>query len=184
MRRMRDVDFELLQWCRDDRCPDDFLHLAHGRRGNVIRVAAASANAAACAVSVADAVAANEAEADTGDDADADAQPHVGTTVIECAYAHVPLRSPRMFKHIYYDVVNDFGSVAERTLYRAMRTLVTDRRIACIADPSVSWATYRRNPSTTSGFYIRYDSPLLWTPGGLASVYEAIGDYAKPMDYT
>ena len=132
------------------------------------------------AATAADGVVSGDADADV----DEDAQPHVGTTVIECAYAHVPLRSPRMFKHIYYDVVNDFGSVAERTLYRAMRTLVTDRRIACVADPSVSWATYRRNPSTTSGFYIRYDSPLLWTPGGLASVYEAIGDYAKPMDYT
>jgi hypothetical protein len=74
--------------------------------------------------------------------------------------------------------------VTERTIYRAIRALVTDRRIICIADPAVSRDTYRRNPQATSGFYIRYDSPLLWTPHGLAAVFEAISDYAKPTDYT
>lgn len=163
---MRDVDFDLLQWCRDERCPDDSLHLAHGRRGNVVKVAAAPAGFTPEVV------------------VDEDAQPHVGSTVIECTFDQVALRSPKMFKHIYYDVVNDFGSVTERTVYRAIRALVDDRRIVCVADPAVSRETYRRNPHTTSGFYIRYDSPLLWTPHGLASVFNAISDYAKPTDYT
>lgn len=175
---MRDVDIELLRWCRDDRCPDDSLHLAHGRRSNVVKV---NTTDAAAAVPVDAAV----LPAVHSDDADDD-QPHVGAApaVIECTYAQIRTRSPRMFKHIYYDVVDDFGSVTERTVYRAIRALVTDRRIACVADPAVSRLTYRHRPNAASGFYIRYDSPLLWTPTGLASVYEAIGDYAKPMDYT
>lgn len=156
---MRDVDFDLLRWCRDERCTDDSLHLAHGRRGGVVKVA-------------------DPVTLDDDDDV------RVGSTVIECTFDQVMLRSPKMFKHIYYDVVNDFGSVAERTVYRAVRALVDDRRIACVADPAIPRETYRRNPQTTSGFYIRYDSPLLWTPHGLASVFEAISDYAKPTDYT
>lgn len=162
---MRDVDLELLQWCRDDRCPDDSLHLAHGRRGNVVKVAQPPDGYTPAVV------------VDDDDDA-----LRSGAAVIECTFAYVTRRSPRMFRHIYYDVVNDYGSVAERTIYRAIRTLVLDRRIACVADPAISRDAYRNNPNTTSGFYIRYDSPLLWTPHGLSAVYEAISDYAKPAD--
>ncbi|HEX7094665.1 MAG TPA: hypothetical protein VF183_02200, partial [Acidimicrobiales bacterium] len=93
----------------------------------------------------------------------------VGQLLRDLTFAQVTLRTPKTFQQIYRDVIDDFGTISERSVYRAVRELRNDRRIALIV-PAGSRAVVHLEG--IRGAYVRYDSPLLWQRDGLRSLMD------------
>lgn len=75
-----------------------------------------------------------------------------GETLREIIYSHVPTRYCKPFQDLYSDVVDDYGQVNTRAVYRALKVLVGREQIT-----NVSPGKSKRLP----GGYVRSDSPLL-----------------------
>ena len=92
----------------------------------------------------------------------------------EIVFEHVSTRQPKTFQEVYNDVLNDWGSVTERHIYRVIASLVGERKIACVA-------TSRRNRRHVDkhrlpiGVYLRMESPLLWDVDGYATIIDIAG---------
>jgi hypothetical protein len=82
----------------------------------------------------------------------------------EVVLNNVGSRLGRPFTSIYRDVVDDYGTVTERSVYRALADLIQTFDVAFVVPAGLQHAVARGG---LQGTYVRYDSPLLWTPGGL-----------------
>jgi hypothetical protein len=98
--------------------------------------------------------------------------------VLEATFAAVGDRVLKPFSLVYHDVLDDYGSIKERIIYRALHRLVTDNRVAVII-PSGSRDRLVRGGKIRGG-YIRFDSPLLWN-GGLGTLIEQADDLRREM---
>jgi hypothetical protein len=75
-----------------------------------------------------------------------------GETLRDIIYSHIPTRYCKPFQELYGDVLDDYGYVNTRAVYRALKVLVTREQIT-----NVSPGKDKRLP----GGYVRSDSPLL-----------------------
>jgi len=103
-------------------------------------------------------------------------------TLREIVFEHVSRRQPKTFQEVYYDVINDWGSVTERHVYRVIADLLEERKIACVTAP-------RRNRRVAGkaqllgGVYLRMESPLLWDVDGYLTIIDManVGDPYMPL---
>lgn len=92
----------------------------------------------------------------------------------EIVLEHISSRQPKTFQEVYDDVLNDWGSVTERHVYRMIASLIEERKVACVA-------TSRRNRRVVdkhrlpTGVYLRMESPLLWDIDGYATIIDIAG---------
>lgn len=130
---------EILAWgdpqelCRDDRCPFEGVHRAHGK----VRKR------------------------------DEAVEPKIRSALDECVCDWVASRYIRTFSDIYSDVVQDYGAITERGVYRALERLIDARRVIRV----VPWPNGRL---LRLGAYLRYDSPLIWEPRGHVQIQEQL----------
>lgn len=96
----------------------------------------------------------------------------VNDGLVEITYGHVGAYVPTPFAVLYQAVINDFGTVSDRSVQRALRVLIDERRVASLGDIT-------QNPRTRApGWYVRYDSPKLWRPGGLRDLMSVAAEKA------
>jgi hypothetical protein len=133
-----DIDLDIANICRDEKCDNDDIHPAHAplRRVRHRQVFTVSRRG----------------------------------LIMEAVYAAVSDRVLRRFSEIYNLVVEDYGSCKSRTVHRAIAALIENRQIIVVA-PSQSVEKVRTGRFVRGG-YVRYDSPLLWEPDGLATLVE------------
>lgn len=93
--------------------------------------------------------------------------PTAGSLLHQLTYAAVNHRIGRTFTAIYRDVLDDYGKVTERSVYRAVSALRDERKIALVVPRGMRTVAHREG---LQGVYVRYDSPLLWQPDGLAEI--------------
>lgn len=94
--------------------------------------------------------------------------------VLDAVYGAVDSRMVKPFSRVLTDVLHDYGSLKERTVYRALHELQLRRQVALVV-PSGSSDHLRRH-GFVKGCYIRYDSPLLWEPDGIHTLFEQVDD--------
>lgn len=94
--------------------------------------------------------------------------------VREAILGAVDGRVLRPFSVIYQAVLDDYGSISERRVYRVLSSLVDNRAIAAVV-PSGSAARLRAGGFVRAG-YVRYDSPLLYSPSGFADLVGQAND--------
>lgn len=99
----------------------------------------------------------------------------VRSALDECVYDWVLSRYVRTFRDVYSDVVQDYGSITERGVYRALERLIDARRVIRI----VPWPNGRL---LRLGAYLRYDSPLIWEPKGHANIQEQLHDCGLALE--
>lgn len=103
------------------------------------------------------------------------AERKVRSTLDECVYDWVTSRYVRTFRDVYSDVVQDYGSITERGVYRALERLIDDRRVIRV----VPWPNGRL---LRLGAYLRYDSPLIWDARGHANIQEQLHDCGLALE--
>jgi len=94
--------------------------------------------------------------------------------ILESVYNAISDRFLKAFTPIYCDVRNDYGTLKERAVYRALAALVSDRQVAVIV-PQGSDARLRAGGFVRGG-YIRMSSPLLWQTDGLQTLADQVDD--------
>lgn len=150
MRNVDRLDLDLLEFCRED-CGDDSLHAPHGPAARTVRVARGTAP-----------------------------PPRPGVEVSEClvqtVLCHIGSYVPIAFADLWTRVRDDYGSVSDRSVQRALLALLAERSVASLG--SAAWAAQHQRSTDSPGFYIRYDSPKLWSPGGLRDLMSVVADNA------
>jgi len=142
---------ELLTWddpqelCRDEQCPFEGVHKAGSCR---------TSRQEACL---------------------ADRAGKVRSALDECVYDWVTTRFVRTFRDVYSDVIQDYGSITERGVYRALERLIDAHRVIRV----VPWPNGRL---LRLGAYLRYDSPLIWDLSGHANIQEQLRDCGVVAD--
>lgn len=194
---MRLFDLDLLQFCRDPKCDRTELHEAHGKIARAIK---ATKTVDAFEVVCRDCGFVRDDAASRCDYCGSDAvfnrvrpggaSPRrrlddANDDLIEVAYAHIGGYVPVPIADLHQAVIDDFGSVSVRAVQRAVRVLVGDRRVASIGDSMLPYAAQRNPRIRPPGWYIRYDSPKLWKPGGLRDLMSVVaiertGDDVEP----
>lgn len=92
-----------------------------------------------------------------------------GDTLNDIVYSHVHTRRVKLFSEIYDDVVDDYGSVLIRTVWRALAALRNAERITKICPPNYA----------KLGAYVRVDEKLKTNmPFLVAQVEELYDRYA------
>ena len=94
--------------------------------------------------------------------------------LLDITLGTVSARVLRPFAAIYDAVRADYGRVQSRTIYRALSTLVDERKVAVVV-PRGS-APKLRAGGFVRGGYVRWDSPLLTQCDGLASLMDQADD--------
>jgi len=152
-------DLELLTVCRDADCPRQYVHPAHGKRAGAFRAAkrvepfeSVYAVPRGCGV------------------------PQL---VVDLTYQHVTQWVPRPFGDVLDAVRADLGSIHTRTVQRSIRLLVDARLVASLG--SSAWKPDRLRSFGQPGWYIRYDSPKLWTKDGLRDLMNVVAENAAPL---
>lgn len=80
---------------------------------------------------------------------------------------------PLPFSDIHDAALHTYsGKLSERSTQRALALLMTARQVASIAD--ASWEPARQRTRAVPGWYIRYDSPKLWTRAGLRDLMSVV----------
>jgi hypothetical protein len=182
-------DLDLLTFCRDPYCDRQELHAAHGSSARTITTRRSQVT-----------VQLGELQTVCGDcgflwEVWASACTYCGSIksfesighpanepvtasegLIESTYAAIGLRVPKPFAEVWQTVVNDYGAITDRGVQRALRVLVDQRRVASLTHAEMAPATRRAPNVRAPGFYIRYDSPRLWSPGGLRDLMTVAAD--------
>jgi hypothetical protein len=118
--------------CRDDRCPRVDIHAAHP-------------------------IDFQGAEDPLYDAAYPHCRERHGETLCEVIYDHIPVRYCKPFQDLYSDVLEDYGQVNARAVYRALKTLLLREQIISVTLPPTKERKTKRPP----GGYVRSNSPLL-----------------------
>jgi hypothetical protein len=152
---------DFIDICRDDKCLREELHASHdpvGRRGRSRHLFHISRR----------------------------------QLVLDAVYAVIDLRVVKSFSHVFAAVVDDYGSLRERTVYRALYELQVQRKVAVVVPPGSADTLRQRTvqiPGRSShgfvkGCYVRYDSPLLWEPGGIDALFDQVDDLQRDLGGT
>lgn len=100
----------------------------------------------------------------------------------DIVYSHVLERECRTAGQLYGYVVNDYGTVDYRTVQRSLARLSADHKVIAvlprqirrrIADPT---DLCRPGGGGSGGAYVRWTSPLLWTPDGVQCLAAQVED--------
>lgn len=94
----------------------------------------------------------------------------------DVVYGAIGLRMPKTFSMIYQDVLDDYGSVTQRSVYRVISAMRADRTVALIAPPGSRRVIQAEG---IKGGYVRYDSPLLWSRDGLTYLQNQVEDLVR-----
>lgn len=164
--RVHHFDLELLTVCRDVDCERQYLHAPHGKRAAAI-------------------VAPKRARVRTDED-ELTVEPvftvprgcGVPQLAVDLTYEHITQWVPRSFGDVLDAVRADMGSVHDRTVQKGIRLLVDARLVASLG--SSAWAPDRLRSDGQPGWYIRYDSPKLWSPGGLRDLMDVVAENGSP----
>lgn len=82
-------------------------------------------------------------------------------------------RVPVAFADVYEAARDTYSAaLSERSTQRAISLLVDARQVASIG--GAVWTSARLRTNASSGWYIRYDSPKLWRPGGLRDLMSVV----------
>lgn len=147
--------------CREELCLIDELHEAHGRvqrvrRGSFVLTMAPQCTAPKRAVDNAR-----------------------GQLLLDITLAAVSHRVLKPFGVIYTDVLDDYGTISESAVYRALADCVDLRSVAAVAPPGVT-DRLRKGGFARAG-YIRFDSPLLWQRDGLVGLMEQASELNQDL---
>jgi hypothetical protein len=176
-------DLELLRYCRDPKCPREDVHEAHGRVARTITASkpvieayctecgtVCAVDAAWCSYCYTRAITTRTVT------------PHyaggVSRSLIDVTYTHVGTYVPTPFVELHRAVVDDFGATTERNVQRALRVLIDERHVASLANSLIPLAKQRNPRIKPPGWYVRYDSPKLWRPGGLRDLMSVAAEKA------
>lgn len=174
------VDLSLLEFCRDAACDQEGLHAPHGSRARAVRAAKHAPKSLACAdCGLLSPLGADGCmycrgrtlKPDPRDPQPRGADAEASETLIDVTMAHIGSYTPRSFRDLYQAVVDDFGAISDRSVQRALSVLVRDRHVASLG--ATGWLPRARKPA---GWYIRYDSPKLWTTDGLRDLMSVVAD--------
>jgi hypothetical protein len=109
--------------------------------------------------------------------------------ILEATLAAVNDRLLKSFQQVFHTVIDDYGSLKPRTIYRALAELQVRRLVAMVV-PSGSidklrGISFHPDGRVKTGFvkggYIRYDSPLLWQRDGLYTLIEQADDMRREL---
>ena len=113
----------------------------------------------------------NEDEDDEDEDDYSNGSRYQGSLMREFVLKYVGYRRCKVFHEIYHDVLEDYGSVDERSVYRWLAKLVDEREIVNVAPPGRS-----KKGRPLPGGYVRSDSPLLWETDGYSTLIDSMND--------
>lgn len=209
---MRQYDLRLLSYCRDPHCRRRGVHAAHGADAKVL-VAPRGGDAEDGDDDIDDDIDMDVVHIrtvcdDCGFSRDAvaaacgycrsvhatarlhqrsgSAAGEASDALIAATYAAVGTYVPRAFREIHQTVIDDYGSITDRGVQRALRVLVDRRQVASLSSGLTPAWQLRDQTVRPPGFYLRYDSPKLWVRGGLrdlmATVAERIADTVELSD--
>lgn len=193
------IDFSLLDYCADDDCPIVGVHARH-RRIRAIKIdrtrgeAVIGVDFAAGVGRTVDTSTLAEDDIDLTHEAvvlvdngadvvvtepdddglDRITDRRVSLVLLRNVYDAVRSNVPRASMDIYHDVIHSYGSVDRRWVIESLRVLVTERRVASLANPWLS-KSLQRSPQQ-SGWYVRYDSPKLWRPDGFRDLQRVVAE--------
>lgn len=165
---MHHFDLELLTVCRDGDCDRPYIHAPHGKRAAAI-------------------TAPKRARVERITDDDEVPVESVYTVprgcgvpqlAVDLTYQSVTQWVPRSFGEILDAVRSDLGSIHDRTVQKGIRLLVDARLIASLG--SSAWESDRLRSYGQPGWYIRYDSPKLWTRDGLRDLMDVVAENGSP----
>lgn len=163
---MHHFDLELLTVCRDVDCDRQYLHAPHGKRAAAI-------------------TAAKRARVERPDDEALIESVYtvprgcgVPQIAVDLTYQHITQWVPRSFGDVLDAVRSDLGSIHDRTVQKGIRLLVDARLVASLG--SSAWARERLRSDGQPGWYIRYDSPKLWTSDGLRDLMDVVAENGSP----
>lgn len=162
---MHQFDLELLTVCRDADCERSYVHAAHGKRAGAIIKPKRVTHVV---------------------DDDLPIEPvytvprgcGVPQLAVDLTYQHITQWVPKSFGDILDAVRSDMGSIHDRTVQKGIRLLVDARLVASLG--SAAWEPDRLRSFAQPGWYIRYDSPKLWTPDGVRDLMDVVGDNGSP----
>lgn len=157
---MHHFDLELLTVCRDVDCDRQYLHAPHGKRAAAI-TAPKRARLADDEPSIESAYTVPRGCG-------------VPQLVVDLTYQHITQWVPRSFGDVLDAVRSDMGSIHDRTVQKGIRLLVDARLVASLG--SSAWAPERLRSDGQPGWYIRYDSPKLWTTDGLRDLMDVVAE--------
>lgn len=165
---MHHFDLELLTVCRDADCPWPHVHDAHGKRAGAITKPKRAVRI----------------ERRVDDEAPIESVytvPRgygVPQIAVDLTYQHITQWVPRSFGDVLDAVRSDLGSIHDRTVQKGIRLLVDARLVASLG--SSAWAPDRLRSDGQPGWYIRYDSPKLWTTDGLRDLMDVVAENGSP----
>lgn len=179
------VDFRLLDFCSDDDCTEPGVHAAHGRKARSLKIKRRGAPDRQPPVLLIGIDRVAHEHLDDIDLARLDAlaladEPTVDTNgkasqaLIASTYAAISDRIPRSFREICNHVFNDYGGVTTRGVNRALEALTINRKVASLTNPW--WPVHRQRSEFHPGWYVRYDSPKLWQPGGFRDLLRVVAE--------
>lgn len=99
--------------------------------------------------------------------------------IVESTLKAVSSRVLKPFSAIFVDVLDDYGDVKDRTVYRALAQLITRREIGLVVPPGS--ADKLRAGGFVRGGYIRMDSPLLMQNDGLLTLMDQAEELCLEM---
>lgn len=169
---MHHFDLELLTVCRDGDCERQYLHAAHGKRAGAIakpkRVERDTREARVVFDDEAPIESVYTVPRGCG----------VPQIAVDLTYQHITQWVPRSFGDVLDAVRSDLGSIHDRTVQKGIRLLVDARLVASLG--SSAWEPDRLRSTGQPGWYIRYDSPKLWTTDGLRDLMDVVAENGSP----
>lgn len=103
--------------------------------------------------------------------------PGVSPILVEITYSAVGQYVPTAFSELVRCVSGEYGKITDRSVQRALRALIDERRVASLCSAWLSRESLRNPRVKPPGWYIRYDSPKLWRKGGLHDLMSVVADH-------
>lgn len=184
---MHHYDFDLLRFCRDPHCERPEIHAPHGRKARALTVTKRPLESYCGTCGIAWELVVLERCVYCGAhhrlerEAPTTRPQGVSRDLIDVTYAHTGTFVPTPFAELHQAVIDDYGDVTDRNVQRALRILIDERRVASLSNSMASRATQRNPRVRPPGYYIRYDSPKLWRPGGLRDLLAVAADRASEV---
>lgn len=165
---------DLINTCREEQCPILDLHEAHGtvhRARGTFFVQAEERGAELEFAPRTQGILRSATHA-----ARSDEPPNLLRDIV---YDTISQRIIKPFGAVYGDVLDTYGTISESAVYRALAWCCERRLVAAVVS-SDAVAHVRAGGFTRTG-YVRYDSPLLWRPGGLRDLMELACEMNQDM---
>lgn len=87
--------------------------------------------------------------------------PRMGDIIREMVLEHLSCYEPKTIPQVYWEILNDFGSVSERTVLRQFRALSKEKKIFRVGSPGWEEKNNRQGSDIAYKGYVRSDARRL-----------------------